>query len=349
MMKRISFVLCILLIFMSSTVMVRADDAVAQGVKWSPDGHWIAVNTSSGVWVFDAENPDAEPKVYYEGQEIRLSAFNPVTGNLVVLISDWANYTYKRGFVNLETGEADQESIMYFNGGGDSNPISPDIPVYEMAYSADASFSAMTLENLLYFYNADFNRWLGQRLIFDFGTGYTVSLSQMGSTNNILLLSWSDENKLVLVNQGEGIVSNYDVDVSGYFSVYSIDETHALLVKGDAIDVLDTDASDAALLAAAPEDNSFETSAYLASTGTLYVGGYGYWQSIDVSTGSVNLTVKVESEAEHMRFVAFDFNPDGSQVVSLQSDGKVTIWDSTSGESVRDLGTFAAGMSLKWG
>ncbi|MCB9454104.1 MAG: WD40 repeat domain-containing protein [Anaerolineaceae bacterium] len=352
MIKQIQLVLCSVLLLMGSVVLVKADDALAEGLKWSPDGRWIVVNTSSGLWVFDTQNPDAEPKVYYDSEEVRLTAFNPVSDELAVLITDWNNYTYLHSVLNLETGEYIVEANLMGGGGGDSNPIIPTDPIYDLRYSADGSFLAMTLGNLIYFYDplSNFNRLLAQYVIFDYYTGgNSVSLAQMGDTSNVLVLSWSSENNLVLLNPADGIVSSYDTDISNLKTVYAVDETHALLLTNDASYVFDTDTSEYALLATAPEGQSFETSAYLAASGTLYVGGYGYWQSIDVATGSVKQTVTVETPVEYTRFVAFDFSPDGSQFVSLQSDGKITIWDSASGESIQELGSFTGGMNIKWG
>jgi WD40 repeat protein len=338
------------LIFGSLSALDAQDDTLsAMGVKWSPDGRWLAANTSSGVWVFDTENLDAEPQVYYEGAEVHLIAFNRSSNELAVVMVDYnVEYVYKNGMVNLDTGEASEADVMQIGGTrGTIGPISAMSQIYELSYTTDGAYGILTMDNVLYLYEPTFHRVdFTQR-----GTDpedYIVSVAQVGDTNNFLTLSWSEGDDLRLVNREGGLLSSHEPEHSGD-TVYYLDDTRAILPARDGIYIFDFGSDEEELLLAAPEGNYLDASAYFAPTGTLLLGGYGFWQAVNVATAEAGEIVEVESQEEHMHLAAFDFKPDGTQFVSLQSDGVLSIWDMETGELLNSWQAFDNAFSIKWG
>jgi WD40 repeat protein len=338
-----------LIIFGGLGVLDAQDDMLsAYGVKWSPDGRWIAANTSAGVWVVDTENPDAEPQIYYEGEDVQLIAFNPSNSELALVMIDLDEYAYKNGLVNLSTGEAREAQLMAVAGVDSAlSAISAMSRIFELRYTADGEYVIMTMDGLVYLYEPSFRTVYYHQLATEYGNT-AVSVSQIADTNNFLVLNWAESDRLVMINRDAGLLSSYQPEHTGDV-LYYFDDTRAILPDRDGIYIFDFGAEEEELLIAAPEGNRISASAYFAGTDSLLLGGYGFWQVVDVATGEANEIVHVESNVEHTRFVAFDFKPDGSQFVSLQTDGMVTIWDMETGDVMNSWQAFDNAYGLKWG
>lgn len=76
----------------------------ARVVAWNADGSLIAVGTSDGVYLFDAQDFSAPPAQFLPGAEIDELAFHPVEANLLAL-AQFADENSSAAVYDIETGD----------------------------------------------------------------------------------------------------------------------------------------------------------------------------------------------------------------------------------------------------
>jgi WD40 repeat protein len=57
----------------------------------------------------------------------------------------------------------------------------------------------------------------------------------------------------------------------------------------------------------------------------------------------------VDPTNERNLIYALAFSPEGDRLVTIQTDGRVHVWDVAAGELIAALGEFTSGVSQKWG
>jgi WD40 repeat protein len=143
------------------------------------------------------------------------------------------------------------------------------------------------------------------------------------------------------------LAARADLDDSLVYAIESLDESRFLVHASAGMFVFDTENEIVELLLPTLEGEFTAGYAYSAATEMLVVGTLGLWQAFDVAENEVMLDVRLENA--EARIFSFDFNPDGSRFVSLQTDGRITIWDTASGEAIVELGAFERAVGYKWG
>jgi WD40 repeat protein/uncharacterized protein YraI len=108
----------------------------ANELSWSGDGTKLAVATSDGLYIFNAEDWSEAPTIFLDDYNIRDVAFNPADSNIVAVVQDDGDM-YSAAMYDLETGEvvwpfvgerpvnppgslvfSANGSILSYNGGG---------------------------------------------------------------------------------------------------------------------------------------------------------------------------------------------------------------------------------------
>lgn len=100
----------------------------ASDLSWSGDGTKLAVATSDGLYIFNAEDWSEAPTVFLEEYAIRDAAFNPADSNVVAVVQDDGDM-YSAALYDLETGE----TLWPFSG---ERPVNPP---GSLVFSADGS------------------------------------------------------------------------------------------------------------------------------------------------------------------------------------------------------------------
>jgi WD40 repeat protein len=86
------------------------------------------------------------------------------------------------------------------------------------------------------------------------------------------------------------------------------------------------------------------------ATKLLAIGRAGAWSLYDLDERTTLQTFTSMFTGEDAPVVySLAFNPVGTQVATLQTDGLLQIWDIASGDVIATLGSFEAGVSQRWG
>lgn len=353
-MKRSLFLLritlCFALLALSGGVLAQQDSPVnAFEMRWSPDGRWIGVGSTDGIWIFNADDAAAEPYHYAEGGTVYAVAFDPIRSNAA-----------------FASGDGEQVQVIDLETGGEvfraDTPYSSDdfsSVYYDLGYSDDGQYLSVLNTTMVYALDAATGdtilRFPNTAPVESYaGMGWLTSLDYGADGRTLLVSDWSAhlltydlvsrKHTMIYdlnINNGEGyrlerleaVPETDRVVVQGWGGLYTYDlETRALTPLGD-LDELHVDGFD------------------LSSDGTqVAVGAGASWYLYDLVDGrQVGAFESDFSDTSFQRIYSLAFSPDGERLATLQTDGQLKVWDVTTGEIVAQLVAFGGGVSQKWG
>lgn len=349
MMRRVSlqFIVFVMLALLlpASVLAQEADSVSAFEVRWSPDGRWIGVGSTGGVWIFDAEDFDAEPLHYAEDQAVYAVAFDPLRPYAAFAAQDDTQVQV----IEIETG-AEVFSAATPMGEGEFSSV-----FYDLGYSDDGQYLSAVNTSWLYVIDAE--------------TGERARAASYADPDFVDMRDWltaldyNDSIDTVLVSDWHGRLLAFEVANRERPEIYQLGieyglyrfeilpETDQVLLHGsnalhtydlttEALDML----TDPAVLV-----YGFDLS---SDAELVAVGSETVWLLYDLAENSV--AAEFESEFDPAmettpRIYSLAFSPDGDRVVTLQTDGQLKVWDATTGEVLAVLSDFMRGGSQRWG
>ncbi|MCC6804778.1 MAG: WD40 repeat domain-containing protein [Anaerolineae bacterium] len=319
-------------------------------MRWSPDGRWIGVGSADGVWIFDAEQVDAEPYHYAEGALVYVVAFDPV-----------------RPYAAFAPGDGEQVRVIEIETGAEVFAADASIGYdefssvfYDLGYSDDGQYLSVLNTSMVYALDAATGEMV---LIFPntasvpsyAGSGWMTSLDYGSGSETLLVSDWSAHLFVYdIASRKNTMIHSLDInDGEGYrlerFEI--IPETDSILLLGWG--------------ALYTYDLAANTMTPLADLGDLHVDGFDLspdgaqvavgagtsWYLYDlVDDRQVGVFESDFSDTTiSERIYSLAFSPDGDRVATLQTDGQLKIWDIATGEIIAQLGAFSGGVSQKWG
>lgn len=344
------FVLTLLVLLLSLSSALAQDERrlTAFDVRWSADGRWIGIGSTDGVWIFDADDLEAEPYHYGSGPSF-VTAFNPVRPE-VAFANDEESQTR---VVEIETGDE------MFTA---STPPDDNFPVYyDLGYSDDGRYLAVLNSSLLHVLDgADGSRIRSYFNPTGDGITYTIdawltALNYDPETGAFLASDWSG-NLFAFDPEGEVGTQRYAPDVqTGSMWLEDLKlipgTRQVVLQSGRALNRYDLESDVFAPLGDWDElpVNGFD----ISLDGMLLAVGSGTsWVLYDLAEDA--LIGEFPSEFldpanEYNRLYALALSPESDRLVTLQTDGRVYVWDVAAGEVIAALGEFTGAVSQKWG
>ncbi|MBZ0321208.1 MAG: hypothetical protein K8L91_32640 [Anaerolineae bacterium] len=323
----------------SSPTHAQQDDApLIYDVRWS--GQWIGAPSTDGLWLFDTENPDAEPLHYLVGHAIPTLAFDPIRPRIAAF-DDATSYLR---ILDLETGES-IEDIYIETPAEDFFPV-----VYDIQYSDDGKLLVVTTGARIHVFDTASSS-LRESFYFP-GAGSETSYLEwvasvdFGSEPGDIIAGNINKYLLFFNIASPDLQQTASVE-SGVYRLEVIPDTEDILVLDQAMRLYSGADNTVELL-----DPKFEIGVYgfdLNNAGDLLVvgmdGTYILYSLADQAIVQEVMTNDLGNE----RVFGLSFNDDGSQLVTLDTAGSIQIWDVESGELVTELGDFSRAVSYKWG
>ena len=321
---------------------------IAFDVCWSADGRWIGIGSTDGIWVFDADDLEAEPYHYGSGPSF-VAAFNPVRPE-VPFANDEESQTR---VVEIETG--DEVFIA-------STPPDDNFPVYyDLGYSDDGRYLAVLNSSLLHVLDgADGSRIrsyfnpIGDGINYS-STEWLTALNYDPETGAFLAGDWSG-NLFAFDPEGEVGAQRYAPDVqTGSLWLEDFElipgTRQVVLQSGRALNRYDLESD---VFAPLGDWGELPVSGFdISPDGTLLAVGSGalwvlYDLAEDAQIGEFPSEF-LDPTNEYNRLYALAFSPENDRLVTLQTDGRVYVWDVAAGEVIAGLGEFTGAVSQKWG
>lgn len=339
-MKTKLMIFCVMLLMAVGHVAAGDNTPLVFDIRWSPDGKWISASSTQGAWFFDAKNPEAEPLHWFAESSIPTIAFD-ASGQRAAVYNDTEQ---KLVVIKVETGDIVYEAFPEYA------PDDYSAVVYDIQFSSDGRLLAIANTSLLYLYDATTGR-LRESYYYPSGADY-------GYSGWITTIAQGSERDAFITGDWTGAVTTYALDETqpldrfslgktGIYRLERLPDTNTLLaLTYDGLHRLDMDTQDIT-----PIDESFGESVYgfdLTPSGDqLAVGMEGRWILYNLPEETIIYEFPVEEEG--LRMFGFAFNPEGDRLATLDTNGHITIWDTTTGESLANLGEFTRAVSYKWG
>lgn len=327
--------LLITLVATLSGSLVHAQDEQredALGVVWSPDGKWIAVPATDGLWMYDTASLESAPQHYFADHVIPVVAFDPIRDRMAVYDDD----THQIHIIEPATGEV----IVDLPGEEDPFGLALDLQ-----YSADGKLLAVAYMETFKLFDAISGQ---ERQEYGHTVMSIVSGIQPGT---------------MIGGQFRGSIAVYDPNDVFAGSAYELDDLTSFesiydfvilrttpTIEGVALrgrGLVSFNLTDETSHLFAPEyADDVHGLALNHAADTLAIGMRGQIVLVDLSTESVINTLSVE---ESERVFSLAFSPDDSQLVTLDTSGTIQIWDVATGEVVITWDNFHYAHSQKWG
>lgn len=326
--------LCIALIFSfiaihHPTAAQDTLDTQAYEVRWM--GQWISVPTNDGLYLFDSENLEADPLHYFTGKRITVSAADPVRNRMAVF--DEAEFTLL--IFEPTTGDIITEIPTDFDTFG-LDDIEPEV-ARDLRYSDDGRSLAVLFSSAVIIYDAATSN---ERAVFP---------SFVDSDLNMTIDEGSEPDTFITGDEyGDMVTLTLDEDTPNELFATGGDRIYRLELLPGTTQViyqhenklkhtdLETDENGYAVL----DETLFEdvVGFDLNNAGdTLAVAKMYQWLIYDLKTNTILLgTPTVESEF----IFSLAFNEDGSQLVTLNGEGRLQLWDVATGEPLSDIYQF---------
>jgi WD40 repeat protein len=329
-------------------------------LRWSPDGQFLAVGSTDGLWLFDTET--FTPVQLLEGRSIYTVAFDPLRPRLAVGL----NGTSQIGAFDRVRGEPAFLALTPF-GPNDTFDV-----MYDLVYSPDGRLLAATNRDLIYLINAETGAvietlYLEESLFNDYPDWITTLRFTADST------------------------ALYAADLSGRLLIYELGErirgyVYCPLGDGDRIEHLEILPDGAVLLRSlnvvgiykpgapdleascdhqstiadgvhviADETIDPDQAVYgiaLSPDGNLIALGQSTsWTLYDRQRERALATYPVEFGPVifEERVYSLAFSPDGARLAMLGTDGQLLIVAVATGEVLARPFTFTYGVNPRWG
>ncbi|GIK67290.1 MAG: hypothetical protein BroJett018_50840 [Chloroflexota bacterium] len=324
--------------FSSPTHAQQDDSPLIYDVRWS--GQWIGAPSTDGLWLFDTENPDAEPLHFLAGHAIPTLAFDPIRPRMAAF-DDTTSYLR---ILDLETGES-IEDIYIETPAEDFFPV-----VYDIQYSDDGKLLVVTTGARIHVFDAASSS-LRDSFYFP-GAGSEASYLEwvasvdFGSESGEIIAGNINKYLLFFNIASPDLEQTASVE-TGVYRLEVIPNTEDILVLDQAMRFYSGTENTAALL-----DPKFEIGVYgfdLTNAGDLVAVGMDGTYILYSLTDQTIIQEVMTNNLGNERVFGLAFNDDGTQLVTLDTAGSITVWDVASGEALAHLGNFTRAVSYKWG
>lgn len=284
------------------SLLSRIGRGSAKSIAWSPDGQYLLVGGTIGVWKYEPTALDtvAEPQLIASNGEVEDFAVSP-DGSIVAVAAGGDG-----GFYDFETGEfiAEFDSSLNF-----------------------ASALSFSTENQLLAFNQ------GSELsVYDVaGMSLVLNAESLSLSSGVPVLLSPDENFLYAATRSNSVLvwdlttEGEPVELSGHSSTINdmaLSADGSVLITGsddDTVIVWDTTTGEQIETIAMPDDDSTNLNVNaldISADGSTIITGHNAKVRIwDVASLSISEEIELASSAEQVRF-----SPDGSQFAVLVFD-----------------------------
>ena len=345
---------CLLMLALAGGVLAQNEPYLgAYEVRWSPDGRWIGVGSTNGIWIFDVGDADAEP-YHYAGVEegrnlVYIAEFDPVRQNVAFAPED-ETQTY---VIEIETGAEVYRADTLLDG-DDPFPV-----YYDLRYSVDGLLLSVLNGSQLFVVDAaSGDRISGFSSPFAepyAGSNWLTTLDYGNDNATIIVGDWS-ANLFVYAPGTRNLKQENALDINdgvGYrlerFEI--IPGTDEMVVLGwSELYVYDL-AADVLKPIGALEDLRVRGFDLSPDGRQMAVGAGTSWYLYDLVSEQIvgEFESDFREESDRNQIYSLAFSPTAERVAALQTDGQLKIWDVATGEVVAQLGEFTSGVSQKWG
>ncbi|KAB2865054.1 MAG: WD40 repeat domain-containing protein [Anaerolineae bacterium] len=326
------------LIFLASAfpyAVSAQDDIATQAyeVRWT--GQWISVMSNDGLWLFDAENLEADPLHYFESTRIVVAAVDPVRNRMAV----YDEAAYNLLIIEPTTGDVITEIPTDFAALG----LDEREPARDLRYSDDGELLALVFPSRIIVYNA------------------ATSRERISYQNDLFMAIDSDvEPGTFVASTGYGMFLIYTPEVdyaSGFFATAAISDNEAiyrleilpatsevLYQQGDSLMRTNLETDEAGFSPMIPLFDDGVFSFDLNNAGdTVAIAS---WEKIILYDLTTNATRYEISNGEDNSVFSLSFSDDGSQLATLDWAGNLQIWDVATGELLTNVYKFDYGSSV---
>lgn len=342
---------------------------LAYELRWSPDGQFLAVGSTDGLWLFDTET--FTPVQLLNDRTIYTTAFDPLRPHLAIGLNDVSQ---------IEAFDRVQRETAFLT----LTPFGPtdtfDV-MYDLVYSPDGRLLAAANTNLIY--------------LIDAATGAVIETLYIEEALFDDFLDW-----ITSLRFSADSTMLYAADLSGRLHVYELGERirtriyHLLLRDFDWIEQLEILPDGAVLLRSLnvlgiyqPGDPDLDATIEsrdpeaglppptiadgvrvlfdrtvdpdqavygiaLSPDGSLLaLGQRTSWTLYDLQQGRALATypVKFGPVTFEERVYSLAFSPDGARLAMLGTDGQLQIVAVATGEVLAQPFTFTGGVNPRWG
>jgi WD40 repeat protein len=350
MMRKLMLIGCLLLLALSGGAAAQDDpDVRAYELRWSPDGRWISVGSTDGAWVFDTHDFAAAPAHYRVGGGVYTVAFDPVRPH-VAFASGGRETVY---IVNMITGD-----FIFVTS---ARPAAPDpfSVFYDIDYSSDGKYLAVTNTAKVYILDAatgdEIFDWYVPIVGSEASSQGWVTAAEFTSDNTALAVVHRDLLVAPILDPYDATYQELDFKYRPV-NLKLIHGTENMLLlsyyePASTIYLHENMSGEKAEPLPGLEDIALYGFDVHQAKGLVAAGSAEEWLLYDLNTSTILQTFTSsfrEGEIEP-RIYSLAFNPEGTQVATLQTDGQLQIWDVASGEVIATLGSFKSGFSQRWG
>lgn len=333
----IALILCLIFLASAFPYAVSAQDDIttqAFEVRWT--GRWISVTSNDGLWLFDAENLEADPLHYFGSTRIAVAAADPVRNRMAV----YDELAHNLLIIEPTSGDIITEIPTDFAALGLDEPE----PARDLRYSDDGQLLAVVFPSRIIIYDAATSR---ERIFYQ---------------NDLFMAIDSDVEPGTFVagtEYGMFLIYTPEVDyTSGFFATTAISNNEAiyrleilpatsevLYQQGDSLMRTNLETDEAGF---SPMIPLFDAQVYgfdLNNAGdTVAVALSDRTVVYDLTTNTV--VHEIATNGDNNAVFSLAFSDDGSQFATLDWAGSLQIWDVATGELLTDVYKFDYGSSV---
>ncbi len=297
----------------------------AYEVRWT--GRWISATSSDGLWLFDAENLEADPGHYFPSTRIVVVAGDPVRNRMAV----YDEMAHRLLIIEPTTGDIITEIPTDFAALGLDEPE----PARDLRYSDDGKLLALVFPSRIILYNATTSR---ERTVYQ---------------NDLYITIDSDvESGVFVAGTGYGDFITYRPDGNSPHLLYATgaSEIYRLEILPATSEVIYQQGSTLMRTDLEVDEVSQITTLFDAQVSSFDLNDAGdtvavaLWNKTvlyDLATNAIQLTIEEDGSS-----FSLSFNDDGTQLVTLNEAGSLRIWDVVTGELLTDVYKFDYGSSV---
>jgi WD40 repeat protein len=362
MLRRFLIIICLGLVLLSGHLLAGSDELTAFDLRWSADGRWLGVGSSDGIWIFDAQNPDAAPLHYGSGEKVYVAAFDPMRPHVAFASEKKETVSV----LDIETGDTIFEASVPRN----TNDLSS--VFFDLTYSDTGRTLSVINSTTLYTLDAETGEEIFAKSSWD--VEYKVDLYQ-----SLTSLDYSNNDTTVTASDFAGYLLTYNISqpqrpviheapieneegfryggierleliprsqrvvmlASGRLLIYSQD-------RGTASNITPLRTfNDWDGVERADQVYGFDLS---GDSTQIAFGMSDTWFLYDLTQKTITQTFASPplSPEDPANVYALAFNSQGDQVATLQWDGQFKVWDLSTGDILASWNVFDFGISQRW-
>jgi WD40 repeat protein len=343
--------LTLVLFLLSSLVIAQEDaDKLAYDVRWSPNGRFLGTVGEGGLYIHDMNEIEMDantPPIHlFEGKTVTTFAFDPIRPHIAAAVGSGDIVEV----VDFLKGENQ------FNAWARQYELDYASAIYDIQYSDNGRFLAVSNTRLITLFDAETG---DKRQFYDLPVaGYpygiwewVTSLDFGRSATTLYAMDWDSQ----LTQLSAGVhygKSQYVLD-----EPYKVERIE-ILPDGESVIFnsrnelyhFDMETEEKTLLFGSMDEpvSGFD----LNDEGDqIAIGTNTGWVLYDLEQGEVisEYETTFREDVSQERVFALGFRPYFNQMITLQTDGQILLWDIETGEILDEFGDYTRAVSYKWG